>query len=101
MRRLGIVIACAAVCGACMHGGGASAGATRATGEGQVGVARPSDLGPEQIRIVQRALLSHGYTVDIDGRYDAATAAALKRFQADNNLAATGNISFKTAEALG
>ncbi|MEP6568428.1 MAG: peptidoglycan-binding protein [Acidobacteriota bacterium] len=61
-------------------------------------VKAPSDT----TRKVQQALIAAGYSVGVpDGRAGAQTIAALKKYQADRHLPATGRIDSITLESLG
>ena len=61
----------------------------------------PSQLSPEQVRLVQRALSDRGFAVEVNGQYDAATAAAVTEFQRTRGLAASGALGPSTIESLG
>nr|WP_240941866.1 S41 family peptidase [Paenibacillus sp. HB172176] len=55
----------------------------------------------EVVRSAQIMLQGLGYELDReDGYYDAVTAAAVRKFQADNSLTVTGEIDEKTAESI-
>ncbi|MGO6667042.1 peptidoglycan-binding protein [Rhizobium ruizarguesonis] len=57
--------------------------------------------GPADTSRLQRVLAALGYSVGaVDGNFGATTAAAVRAFQIDNNVGATGTIDEKTAEAL-
>ncbi|MCR6633000.1 MAG: peptidoglycan-binding protein [Magnetospirillum sp.] len=72
----------------------ASTGATAAAGQ----PAASSDL----VRDVQRGLATRGYDVGPqDGVYGASTEQALRRFQQDRRLTASGQIDGQTLAALG
>ena len=59
-------------------------------------------LAPEAIREAQRALASRGLLREHrEGEVDPPTAAALRRFQADEGLAATGFPDRATLQRLG
>ncbi len=60
-----------------------------------------SDLSPEQVRLVQRALADRGYPVDLTGVFDARTQAALSQFQRARGLPAKGTLDHNTLETLG
>jgi peptidoglycan hydrolase-like protein with peptidoglycan-binding domain len=62
---------------------------------------RSASLQPEQIRIVQRSLADYGYQAAPTGTWDDGTRAALRSFQADNQLRTTGTLDDATAQALG
>jgi peptidoglycan hydrolase-like protein with peptidoglycan-binding domain len=60
-----------------------------------------SDLSPEQIRLVQRALADRGYPVDLTGVFDSHTQTALAQFQRARGLPADGKLDPSTLETLG
>jgi peptidoglycan hydrolase-like protein with peptidoglycan-binding domain len=64
-------------------------------------VGQPSDLSPEQVRTVQRALVDRGFPIELSGAFDAQTRTAMGDFQRSRGLPATGNLTPDTAEALG
>jgi peptidoglycan hydrolase-like protein with peptidoglycan-binding domain len=87
---------------ACSHGSSFSGGGTStAPSEQQTSVVQPSDLSPEQVRLVQRALSDRGFALDLSGRFDERTQTALGDFQRARGLPATGNLNQPTVEALG
>jgi len=55
----------------------------------------------DKIHEVERALQQRGYQVDNDGMDDDDLAAALRKFQEENNLPRTGLMTARTLEALG
>jgi len=56
----------------------------------------------ERIVEIQRALADKGYLLgDLDGKWDARTIEALRRFQADQSLTADGKLSSMSLIALG
>ena len=61
-------------------------------------------LVPGGVEKIQQALASRGY-LEVDaaeaGRIDASTAAAVRRFQADQGIARTGNPDHETVRRLG
>lgn len=62
----------------------------------------PADELKTMIMRVQLALMSRGYDPGaIDGALGPQTTAALKRFQSDNQLDATGRLTTETLTALG
>jgi peptidoglycan hydrolase-like protein with peptidoglycan-binding domain len=67
----------------------------------QSAVIQPSDLSPEQIRLVQRSLVDRGFAVDPGGTFDDRTQTALMDFQRARGLAATGKLNQPTIDALG
>jgi len=65
-------------------------------------VRAPSAPSADRIREIQQALATSGqYKGAPTGRLDAATAAALSRFQQDNKLEVTGKLNAKTLKGLG
>jgi peptidoglycan hydrolase-like protein with peptidoglycan-binding domain len=61
-----------------------------------------SSMNQETIRDVQQKLQSQGYKVgQVDGRLGPSTKSALKQFQQDQGLPATGQLNQQTASALG
>lgn len=67
----------------------------------QSAVIQPSDLSPEQVRLVQRSLVDRGFAVDPGGTFDDRTQTALMDFQRARGLAATGKLNQPTIDALG
>jgi peptidoglycan hydrolase-like protein with peptidoglycan-binding domain len=55
----------------------------------------------EHIKKAQDALKAKGLNPGSDGKMDAKTQQALRDFQKENNLPATGVLDAKTAEKLG
>ena len=60
-----------------------------------------SDLSPEQVRLVQRALADRGYPVNLTGAFDGQTQTALSQFQRARGLPADGKLDPSTLETLG
>ena len=61
---------------------------------------RPGDSG-EKIVMIQTRLMQLGYDVgEISGRYDLATAEAVKRFQEDYGLEVSGSVNAETMYRL-
>jgi hypothetical protein len=58
-------------------------------------------MNPGSIRRIQAALRTKGYLEAESGELDDATAAALRRFQADEGIAATGAPDRETLRRLG
>ncbi len=57
---------------------------------------------PERIREIQAALAREGaYAGEPNGKWDAASAEAMKRFQADHGLAPTGKLDALSLQRLG
>ena len=81
-------------------GGTASTGAAPPIND-QSAVIQPSNLSPEQVRLVQRSLVDRGFAVDLTGNFDDRTQTALMDFQRARGLPATGNLNSPTVEALG
>ena len=67
----------------------------------QTAVIQPSDLSPEQVRLVQRSLVDRGFAVDPGGTFDDRTQTALMDFQRARGLPPTGNLNQPTIDALG
>src|SRR5271166_3203482 len=65
--------------------------------------AMPANLTPAQQRVakLQMALNANGAQLDVDGRMGPKTVAALKSFQQQHNLKATGRVDAATMKALG
>jgi len=59
------------------------------------------DLSPDEIREVQRVLISRGFSVEIDGRLGPRTRQALIQFQRREGLQPTGRIDSRTITSLG
>lgn len=57
-------------------------------------------FGGTQVTLLQRLLLSWGYTVTVTGIFDAETDTAVRAFQADNNLESDGIVGRMTWTAL-
>jgi len=53
-----------------------------------------------QVVVLQRLLNAYGYTVPVDGRYEAATVGALAQLQNDLGLPPTGQLDAVTLTAL-
>lgn len=53
-----------------------------------------------EVREVQNALRSHGYTISADGVWGNQTISTLRRFQKENNLTETGKLDTPTRTAL-
>jgi peptidoglycan hydrolase-like protein with peptidoglycan-binding domain len=63
----------------------------------------PANLTPAQQRVakVQMALNANGAQLDVDGKMGSKTVAALKAYQQQHNLKATGKVDAATMKALG
>ena len=53
------------------------------------------------VRNAQAALNNQGYSVEVDGQWGPNTQAAVRRFQADHNIAPSGKLDNTTMAALG
>ncbi|HUC63587.1 MAG TPA: peptidoglycan-binding domain-containing protein [Alphaproteobacteria bacterium] len=53
------------------------------------------------VEIVQAALNNKGAALELNGSMDKATKAALKKYQMENKLKATGMINEATVKSLG
>jgi Putative peptidoglycan binding domain len=105
MKRALFIVAFAALA-ACAsrersYSGGAAPTSATPPGNDQSAVIQPSDLSPEQVRLVQRSLVDRGFAVDLTGSFDDRTQTALMDFQRARGLPATGNLNAPTVEALG
>ncbi len=58
-------------------------------------------LSADEVRTVQKNLISAGYSVKADGVLGANTKEALKEYQKSKNLTATGNIDADTRASFG
>jgi hypothetical protein len=68
---------------------------------GWVRVLCNTDATPDRISTVQRQLYDRGmYRGAIDGRYDAQTAFAVRRFQSERHIEDRGYLSYQTLSAL-
>ncbi len=54
-----------------------------------------------RVEAVQRALNQHGAKLKVDGQIGPTTREALKKFQADNGLKASGHVNKATLDKLG
>lgn len=54
----------------------------------------------QTIQSVQASLRNEGHSVSVDGVWGPRTAAALRDFQRDNSLSATGTLNAETLAAL-
>jgi peptidoglycan hydrolase-like protein with peptidoglycan-binding domain len=63
--------------------------------------AKPMSARQQRIASVQTALNNNGAQLDVDGHMGPKTAAALKAFQQQHSLKATGKLDHATAKALG
>jgi peptidoglycan hydrolase-like protein with peptidoglycan-binding domain len=103
MKREVLLIAFAALL-ACSNKArtyGGSAEAEPAPPASAQALIQPSDLSPEQVRLVQRSLVDRGFAVDPGGTFDDRTQTALMDFQRARGLPATGTLNQPTIDALG
>jgi len=101
MKHIVCALAIAALAGCSAHQS-SSSGAATAQPESAGRRAFPaSDLSPEQVRLVQRALADRGYAVDLTGTFDEHTQTALAEFQRARGLPADGKLDSNTLETLG
>ena len=54
-----------------------------------------------RIQDVQRMLNQHGASLKVDGQLGPSTRAAVKKFQTDNGMKATGRLDKSTLDKLG
>ena len=54
----------------------------------------------DAVRVLQRLLLSSGYSVRLDGNFGALTETAVKAFQSQRNLLADGVVGSRTWREL-
>ena len=96
-RLLGIASVVVAILSGCAN---PSAGTVTSVSTGSARDWSTSDTG--LVRSVQEALRGRGFDPGrVDGQWDGATEAALRRFQETNRLQATGQLDERTASALG
>ena len=104
MKREVLLIAFAALL-ACSNKartyGGSAAAEPAPPASAQAALIQPSDLSPEQVRLVQRSLVDRGFAVDPGGTFDDRTQTALMDFQRARGLPATGTLNQPTIDALG
>lgn len=62
--------------------------------------ARVAGMDSGTIQSVQSSLKSEGHSVSVDGKWGPQTASALREFQMNNNLPATGQLDTQTLAAL-
>lgn len=62
----------------------------------------PQSPSPDRLREIQQALLSNGFTnVEPNGKWDEASASAMKRFQEEHDIKPNGKINALSLIALG
>ncbi|HEY1732986.1 MAG TPA: peptidoglycan-binding domain-containing protein, partial [Acidimicrobiales bacterium] len=100
MRRWLLPMLCAVALVLTACGGAGEGTSTTSTTAGQT--VRPgAAVGPNiVVSYVQSALTELGYLDQVNGRFDAATADALRRFQRAEHLPADGELDARTALAL-
>jgi peptidoglycan hydrolase-like protein with peptidoglycan-binding domain len=64
-------------------------------------MASKAGMSPDKVKQIQSALDQKGQHVSVDGRWGKQTAAALRKFQKQNGLKATGNADQQTMQKLG
>ncbi len=64
-------------------------------------VASKAGMSPDKVKQIQSALDQKGQHVSVDGHWGKQTAAALRKFQKQNGLKATGNADQQTMQKLG
>jgi murein L,D-transpeptidase YcbB/YkuD len=102
MQRTFCALAIAVLAGCSAHRGSPSdAPAARAEQREAARGIPASELSPEQVRLVQRALADRGYPVELSGVFDAHTRSALTRFQRARGLPGDGTLDNNTLETLG
>jgi peptidoglycan hydrolase-like protein with peptidoglycan-binding domain len=97
----GIALAVAAGCSAHQGAAPSAAAAAQREAAGRSNALPASELSPEQIRLVQRALADRGYPVDLTGVFDSPTQGALAEFQRARGLPADGKLDQSTLDTLG
>lgn len=79
--------------------GQGSQGATAQMGQGR---GAPVYLGPEAVRQIQQKLKEQGqYDGQVDGIWGPNTKQAVRQFQQQHGMSATGNLSFATLQQMG
>ncbi len=102
MKATFTAFAMAALAGCAAHQGAGQGAASAPPEPSATSRALPaSDLSPEQVRLVQRALADRGYPVDLTGVFDSHTQTALAEFQRARGLPADGKLDPNTLETLG
>jgi hypothetical protein len=64
-------------------------------------VHKQKKVGSSEVRTIQKALNLKGYKVKVNGKMDKPTRAAIKKFQSDHGLEATGRVDEDTLAELG
>lgn len=75
--------------------------ADRPAGEEPIAVRPRSILSTSAIEDIQRSLSARGYEVDVSSEFDRSTERAIRRFQEQHGLAATGMPDLATLRRLG
>jgi peptidoglycan hydrolase-like protein with peptidoglycan-binding domain len=96
LLRYGVAVGLLAGLGACSSMGGGSGQASRSTA-----MAQPT-MAPDMVRGVQSKLRDDGYYKQgsVDGVWGSGTEAAVRSFQQDHNLGASGQLDVPTLQAL-
>lgn len=94
-------VAMAALAGCAAHQASSSGAAGARPAPAERSALPASELSPEQVRLVQRALADRGYPVDLSGVFDGRTRSALAEFQRARGLPADGKLDSNTIETLG
>lgn len=101
---LSLLVACTAVglASAGQDSGKAQSGASTGMQSSSQSKKAMSQQQNAAVKQVQQALQEKGYEVGaIDGKWGKQSTRALKQYQRDNNIAATGNLNRQTADRLG
>ena len=64
-------------------------------------VHKKKNVGSSKVRTIQKALNLKGYKVKVSGKMNKSTRAAIKKFQNDHGLEATGEVDESTLMELG
>lgn len=71
-------------------------------GQQQAGQGTQLFVGPESVRMIQQSLKDKGhYDADVDGIWGPQSEAALRDFQQQQGMPATGNLTLGAIDALG
>ena len=85
------------------NGNGASSGTTRSMSSGAMnnGTSGRTATSSQRVKSIQSALDQKGQHVTVDGKWGKQTAAAIRSFQKENGLKATGRADHQTMQKLG
>jgi peptidoglycan hydrolase-like protein with peptidoglycan-binding domain len=64
-------------------------------------VHKKKKVGSSEVRTIQKALNQKGYKVKVNGKMNKQTRTAIKKFQSDRGLEATGRVDEGTLAELG